>query len=74
MHTGMGNFIAVSRVFLICLGLLQSPTSLAQSDANGDDGKDEQAVTLERFSVTGYHLKRTDLEGPAPRNTCLRPS
>lgn len=57
---------------MICLGLLQSPTLLAQSDATGDDGKDVETVTLERFSVTGYHLKRTDLEGPAPRNTCLR--
>jgi outer membrane receptor protein involved in Fe transport len=44
-------------VFAIC--------SFAQTDATGTQAE-EDAKVLDPIMVTGYHLKRIDLEGPAP--------
>ena len=38
----------------------------AFAQANPDPTEDEQAKVLEPISVTGYHIKRIDTEGPVP--------
>lgn len=45
-------------VFALC--------AFAQDEAAEEPAKTETAKELERFSVTGYHIKRMDIEGPVP--------
>jgi len=40
--------------------------TFAQNNSNGKQSEDEPAKVLEPITVTGYHLKRIDIEGPAP--------
>jgi outer membrane receptor protein involved in Fe transport len=66
VQTGIGlSPRALSTLFLL-LALTITQTVIAQSDAVEGDETDEKPLVLDRFAVTGYHLKRTDMQGPAP--------
>jgi hypothetical protein len=58
MQTGIGlSPGALSTLFLL-LALTITQTVIAQSDAAEGDEADEKPLVLDRFAVTGYHLKR----------------
>ena len=43
-----------------------SNCAFAQSTVEQQVDEDESTLVLERLTVTGYHIKRIDMEGPAP--------
>jgi outer membrane receptor protein involved in Fe transport len=49
---------------MVCLIL--SICAFAQANPDDDPAEDEEAKVLEPITVTGYHIKRIDVEGPAP--------
>jgi len=46
--------------------LIFSICAFAQANPNQDPTEDEETKVLQPITVTGYHIKRIDLEGPAP--------
>ena len=46
--------------------LVLSTCAFAQAGADPAPVDEEEAKVLEPIEVTGYHIKRMDIEGPAP--------
>ena len=51
-------------IFLISIG------AFAQGNNNDEQAEDDAARVLEPITVTGYHIKRIDLEGLVRRLWC----
>ncbi len=48
------------------LSLLLFSFGVFAQDSSGDEPDEDEALVLEKMQVTGYHLKRIDIEGPVP--------
>lgn len=46
--------------------LVLSICAFAQENLSKEENEDEAVIVLEPVTVTGYHIKRMDIEGPAP--------
>ena len=57
---GSTEYTSVWQILLLSLALCCSGMTVAQ-----DAGEEEEAADLEKISVTGSRIKRTDIEGPA---------
>jgi len=62
-HRGKSRKTSRWQLVLLALMLVQCGTILAQEAESADE---EGNVELDKISVVGSHIKRTDLEGPAP--------
>jgi iron complex outermembrane receptor protein len=66
---GMRQVVAMETLVRVLTGAgfyMLSICALAQVNPDSDPAEDAQAKVLAPITVTGYHIKRIDTEGPAP--------
>ncbi len=60
-----GTILFITSFCAVAQSTIDTQSSIT-ADSSADEAENETPKELERFPVTGYHIKRIDLEGPVP--------